>query len=142
MAISGQRRILIGATLVLAAASSPAYALFNLNDGRTRIFVTSSATAAYDSNLYANSGGRGDMVYTWDLSSELTRNAGLIGVNASVGVNASRFGKYTGENFNNPRIRAELTKGSGRMTGSFSIARGVTGGARHTGAEFDVTMKF
>lgn len=30
----------------------------------------------------------------------------------------------------------------GRMIGSFSIARGVTKGARHTGAGLDVTMKF
>jgi hypothetical protein len=30
----------------------------------------------------------------------------------------------------------------GSMTGSFSIARGITRDARHTGAEIDVTMKF
>jgi hypothetical protein len=30
----------------------------------------------------------------------------------------------------------------GSVTGSFSVARGVTRGARHTGAEFDATMKF
>jgi len=30
----------------------------------------------------------------------------------------------------------------GSTTGSFSIARGITRGARHTGAEFDVTIKF
>jgi len=121
MGISPQYIRLLGAGMALSAMASPAYALFNLNDGRTRIFVTSSVSATYDSNLYASSGGNGDMVYAWDLSTELTRNAGLIGINASVGFNASDFGKYTEENFRNPRIQAEFTKKTGRLTGGLSL---------------------
>ena len=52
---------------------------------------------------------------------EYTRRAGWIGVNASLAVNASRFGSNTTQDFNNPAFNAEFIKSGGRTTGSLKL---------------------
>ena len=99
----------------------PAHALVTFNDSKEHIFVTGTAALAYDSNIYAHSGGGGDTIYSAGLLIEYTRRAGWIGVNGSVGLDLSRFVDNQNENFLNPRFALELTKSSGRTTGALSL---------------------
>jgi hypothetical protein len=118
------RTLRAGLAVLLSAglALMPVHALVNINDGKDQIFINSSASAGYDSNLFANSAGGGDYVYSLNLGAEYTRHAGLIGMDASVAVDASRYGKYKSEDFQNPTFRTEFTKQSGRTTGALVLS--------------------
>ena len=108
--------------LAVALTCPPAYALVSFNDGTDHVFFTGTASMAYDSNIFAHAGGAGDYIYSAGLLFEYTRQAGMIGVAASVAVNASRFGSNTMENFNNPHLAAEFTKTAGRTTGALTVS--------------------
>jgi hypothetical protein len=108
----------------------PLFGLVSLNDGRDKIYVTGEVTYGYDSNLFASAGGAGDSSIAATVSSEYSRRAGLIGVDAAVSLNMSRFNQYTSENFNNPKFSLEFTKQSGRTTGSLLL-----GAARESRAD-------
>ncbi len=115
-------RALFAILFSLIVISQPAHALVNIDDGRNQVFVSASFNAGYDSNLFGNSEGGGDSSYGVSLSSQFVRRAGWIGLNASVGVNATRYGKYTSENFQNPTFSAEFTKQGGRTTGALTLS--------------------
>ena len=114
-------RAVCAVMLAGALTASPAYALVSFNDGSDHLFFTGTASMAYDSNIFAHAGGAGDTIYSAGLLFEYTRRAGMIGVDASVALNASRFGDNTSENFNNPRFAAEFTKIAGRTTGALTV---------------------
>jgi hypothetical protein len=117
---------LAAVALLLALALPPAAsALVNLNEGRDQIFLALSAGAAWDSNLYSNSESDGDFVLNAGVAAEYVRRAGAIGLDATVGADAAWFSTYDDENYINPRASAELTKGTGRTTGSLrgAVAR-------------------
>jgi len=76
----------------------------------------------YDSNLFANAAGAGDTSYSLSFGADYVRRAGWIGLNASVGVNATRYGKFTREDFENPTFTAAFSKQSGRTTGSLTLS--------------------
>jgi len=119
------RRELHGAIAVLlitGIACPPARALVTLNDSHDHIFVTGSFGVSRDSNVFANRDSAGDYVYSSTVVAEYTRRAGWIGVNASLTVTASKFGKLRSEDFSNPSYAMELTKQSGRTTGSFTLS--------------------
>ena len=109
----------------LGVALSKARALVSLNDGHDKLFVNGTVSFAWDSNIYANSAGQGDYVMAATTGVDYSRRAGLIGVDASVSVNASRYNKFTTEDFRNPSLSVEFTKQTGRTTGSlrFSAVR-------------------
>jgi hypothetical protein len=110
----------------LAAASSvfssSSLALVRWDDSKNQIFVTAAGTLTYDSNIYTASGGDGDMITSGQVGLEYERRAGLIGVNASIGVTVAYFADNSDENFQNPSARLELVKDSGRTTGSVTTA--------------------
>jgi hypothetical protein len=108
--------------LAVALGTSPALALVSLNDGTDHIYVTGSASVAYDSNLFAHADGEGDFIYSAGLVFDYVRRAGWIGVNGSVALNASRFGNNTTEDFNNPRFGLEFVKAGGRSTGALALS--------------------
>ena len=112
--------------LVLAAmlAGTPAHGLvtLNFNDGHDHIHVTANFNVASDSNIYASRDSKGDYIFTTGLVAEYTRRAGWIGVNASVGMSGSHFANTKGLNYSNPSFSAELTKQSGRTTGSLTLS--------------------
>ena len=115
------------AVVALTAASSilclPARALVTLNDGKDHIFVTGTVSMAYDSNIYAHAGpDTGDTIYSAGLLFEYTRKAGWIGVNGSVGLDVSHFGKNQNEDFSDPRFNLELNKTTGRTTGALTLS--------------------
>lgn len=114
----------------------PAHALVSIDAGKNQLFINSTATVGYDSNLFANSAGGGDYVYSLNLGANFTRHAGLIGLDASVGVNASRFGKFHTEDFQNPTFHAEFTKQTGRTTGAL-----VLGAARESRADTAANLR-
>lgn len=128
----------MGITGLLATglACAPARALVTLNDSHDHVFVTGTMGFSQDSNVFARSGGQGDIIYSSTIVAEYTRRAGWIGVNASVAVSASHFGKIKGEDYSNPSYSMELTKQSGRTTGSFTL-----GGARENRADSAVNLR-
>jgi hypothetical protein len=122
--------------LAVSLACSPARALVNLNDGHDHVFVSGSATMGWDSNLFANSEAKSDYSFGTTLTAEYQRRAGWIGVNASVSVESNRYNTFKEENFNNPRFALELTKQTGRTTGSFTL-----NAARQSRADAAVNMR-
>lgn len=118
-------RVTVAAACCLGAALSKAKALVSLNDGHDKIFVNGTVTFSWDSNIYASKGGQGDYVMAATTGIQYSRRAGLIGVDASVSVNASKYNRFTAEDFRNPSMSIEFTKQTGRMTGSllFSAIR-------------------
>ncbi len=129
-------RALVATLLAAAMARPPVYALVTLNDSHDHIYVDTSFGVSHDSNVFANKDSQGDYVYNSGLVAEYTRRAGWIGLNASVSVSASRYGKVKGENFSNPSYSLELTKQTGRTTGSFTLS-----GARESRADAAVNIR-
>ena len=117
-----ESRAALALLLATSLACQPLHGLIRLNDGHDHIHVTGTISAAHDSNIYANQDARSDTIYTSTIVAEYRRRAGWIGVNASVSVSASRFNENQQENFENPSFSGELTKQSGRTTGSLTLS--------------------
>lgn len=115
-------RLIAVSLLSCGIAVLPCPALVSLNDGRDKFFVTGSASLGYDSNLFSSQDGAGAYVATAGLNVDYVRRAGLIGVDAGIGLNAARYDKFSSEDFKNPRLSIEFTKQSGRTTGSLSLS--------------------
>lgn len=112
------RALLLAATVFFA---SKAQALLKFNDGHDQINVTFDVAIGFDSNIYTYNGGGGDVSIDTRIRVDYLRRAGLIGVNANVGWNVTQFSKNSGENYANPFLNVELTKDSGRTTGSLTL---------------------
>ncbi len=108
--------------LALSLACSPAQALVSLNDGHDHVYVTGSVNWGWDSNLFANSGAKSDSSMSASVVAEYQRRAGWIGVNVNAEVDATRYNSFTSQNFNNPKLNLELTKQTGRTTGSLTLS--------------------
>jgi outer membrane receptor protein involved in Fe transport len=122
------------ATLTLTAP--PGWALVSIDDGRNQLYVSANFSAGHDSNILANANSSGDDTYSLDLGAEFIRRAGLIGLNSSVGVNATRYRDHASENFQNPRFNAEFTKQTGRTTGALTLSA-----ARESRADTDANLR-
>lgn len=122
--------------LGLGLGAPRAFALVSLNDGRDKVFVNGSVTFGWDSNIYANRQASSDFVMTASAGADYIRRAGLIGVDASVNVNAARYNKFSTEDFKNPRLNLEFTKQTGRTTGSLAFSA-----ARDSRADPDVNLR-
>jgi len=121
MTIRREVKLGMAACLSLSLACAPARALVALNDGHDRLYVTGSMAFGWDSNIFANSAAQSDHTVSTSVVAEYQRRAGWIGVNASIGLDASRYNVFTEENFANPHLSLELTKQTGRTTGSFTL---------------------
>ena len=109
--------------MAVAAVMGPrSAALLVFNDGRDEVNVTASYGITYDSNLFAQAGGGGDYSQAFALGTQYARRGGVIGVKASLGLTATRFRKFSGEDFNNPAFDLTFTKESGRLTGSIGLS--------------------
>jgi len=115
----------VNRTVVVVLASllacTPSRALVSLNDGHDHVYVTGSMTMGWDSNIFANSESKSDYTVSTSILAEYQRRAGWIGVNANFGVDATRFNVFSRENFANPHFGVELTKQTGRTTGSLNV---------------------
>jgi hypothetical protein len=113
------------ALLLSLAAAPPTPGLVSFNQGRDEVHLALHAGATWDSNLYSNSASDGDFVLNAGAAAEYARRAGLIGLDATLGADAAWFTTYDEENYVNPHGSVELTKATGRTTGSLrgAIAR-------------------
>ncbi len=111
------------AALLLALLGvSPAHALLRFNDGRDQIYVTAYVGAGYDSNVFTSSSGNNeDLIISGGAGIEYARKAGLIGVNASLGWSFGTFSNFSDEDFLNPSMSLEFSKGTGRTTGAVQL---------------------
>ncbi len=140
----------ITAVAVMLAAFSPpsARALVSLEDGRDHLFVDGSVEVGYDSNVFANAQSGGSMVYQGSLGMDFTRRAGWIGVNASASLDFARYANFRNQDYVDPKLTAELTKQSGRTTGSLTVSvqrenrADVTVNTRDTSWNYDVGLDF
>lgn len=128
----------LGLTALLSSllVCPPVHALVSMNDGKNQLFVSANANFAWDSNIYANSTSGGDFLYTAGLGLEFKRHAGLIAVNGSAGIDATRFVDNTNENSLNPRFRTEFSKQTGRTTGALTL-----GAARQNRADSAANLR-
>ncbi len=122
--------------LISLIACLPAHGLVSVNEGKNQLFVVGNLNIGWDSNIFASNGSDGDYIYAASVGLDFQRRAGLIGINASMYLDASQFGTYKDENFQNPRFRAEFTKQSGRTTGSLTL-----GAARQSRADASANLR-
>lgn len=116
-------RLGIASAVLLSPAISPeARALIRFNEGRDEVNVTAGVTAAYDSNIYANNTGEGDIVTSSNVGLSYSRKAGMIGVEAEAAWNLGSFASNASEDFSNPSLGLAFTKNSGRTTGSLNLS--------------------
>ncbi len=116
-------RAITAAAVTAAAFASPnARALVALEDGRDHVFVDGSVEMGYDSNVFANAQSGGSFETQGSLVTEFTRRAGWIGVDMTAGVTFEDFASDPSQNFVDPKLTAELTKQSGRTTGSLTFS--------------------
>lgn len=118
-----RHRQLIAGLLILGLLLPPpaAFALLNIDGTRNQVFVFGSAGVAYDSNVYAQSGGEDDYVYSSSIGLELKRRAGIISVNARATVGFEKFSQISELDSWNPNFHLELNKTTGRTTGAFTV---------------------
>jgi len=107
--------------LALLLAQQSVFALLNIDGGRNQVFVFGSVGFAYDSNIFAQRGGPSDEVENLTLGGELNRRAGVIAVNSTLSVAFVRYSRHSDLNAVDPNLLVEMSKSSGRLTGSLSV---------------------
>jgi hypothetical protein len=112
------------------------HALVSLNEGHDKIYVNGTVAMGFDTNVFANADQKSSAVYSTSLSAEYTRRAGWIGVNGNASVSSSKFGSVDGQDFANPSFGLELTKQTGRTTGSITASA-----SRESRADPDVNTR-
>jgi len=120
----------------LALLGSQARAIVKFNDGHDEIFITGAAGIAYDSNIYADATATGDTLFNESLVIDYQRKAGLLGVNGNLGWSFGQFAHNSSENYADPHARAEITKGTGRTTGSLTL-----GAQRQSRTEYALNLR-
>jgi Putative beta-barrel porin 2 len=115
-------RLLTAAAVASVAVFTPrAGALVSLEDGRDHLFIDGTVDMSYDSNVFTNALDQGSMVYEGTISTEFTRRAGWIGVNATAALDWAHYANFRGQDYADPSLKAELTKQTGRTTGSLTL---------------------
>jgi hypothetical protein len=118
-----QHRLLTAAAVAATAVAAPsAWALVSLEDGRDHIFVDATLEMGYDSNVFANALSGGSFLYQGSIAAEFTRRAGWIGVNASASLTFAEYANFRSQDYVDPKVTAELTKQTGRTTGSLTMS--------------------
>jgi hypothetical protein len=132
-----QQRVLTAAAVTAAACACPhALALVSLEDGRDHLFIDGSVEMSYDSNIFAHAQSGGSLSTQGSLSTEFVRHAGLIGVNVTASLTFARFARYSQQDYVDPKVSAELTKQTGRTTGSLTLSM-----ERDSRADVDVNTR-
>lgn len=111
-------------TLLLAAGLSlyhTALALVSINEGKNQVFIVGTVSYSWDSNIFVSSTGVSDSIYLASVGMEYQRRAGMIGVNANAYLDITHFAQHPGQDSKDPRAHLELTKDSGRTTGSLTL---------------------
>ena len=118
-----QHRLLTAAAVMAAAVCAPcAQALVSLEAGRDRLYIDGTVEMAYDSNVFANARSGGSMLVQGSLGTEFARRAGWIGVDATASLTFARYADFRDQDYVDPKVTAELTKQTGRTTGSLQVS--------------------
>ncbi|HXQ80423.1 MAG TPA: hypothetical protein VN775_03865, partial [Opitutaceae bacterium] len=132
-----QHRLLTAAAVTATAVCTPdARALVSLEDGKDRLYIDGSVEMAYDSNVFANAQSGGSMLVEGTLGAEFARRAGWIGVDATASLTFARYANFREQNYVDPKVTAELTKQTGRTTGSLLVSA-----QRENRADVDVNTR-
>lgn len=107
--------------MAAVVAIPSARALVSLEDGLDHVFIDGSVEMAYDSNLFANSNNLGSFSYQGSLGTEFVRRAGWIGVTVTASLSFATYPDFRNQDYIDPKISAELTKQTGRTTGSLTM---------------------
>ena len=116
-----QRLHTAAAVACIAIFTQRASALVSLEDGKDHLFIDGSVDMSYDSNVFTNAMDQGSLVFEGSLGTEFTRRAGWIGVNASASLDWARYVNFRSQDYVDPKVSAELTKQTGRTTGSLKL---------------------
>lgn len=112
----------ISCSLLLGLFAIPsARALFNLNEGKDLIFVSGTYSIGFDSNVFARKAKTESLTQSVSFGIDYSRQAGLIGVTASVSTSAGSFNDIRGQDFTDPAFSLAFRKRYGRTTGSLSF---------------------
>jgi hypothetical protein len=121
------RRFLYASLLFLGItmATQTAHALLVFNDGKDQVFVTSTYSVGYDTNVFSQRTAQGALTQALSFGASYSRKAGLIGVNATFGMNFGQFFGIPGQDYADPSATLTFNKGVGRTTGvlSFNVAK-------------------
>jgi hypothetical protein len=128
-------RIAIAGALLLALAGT-AQAIVKFNDGHDELFIRGTAGLSVDSNIFADANATSDTLYSETLDLDYQRKAGLLGVNGNVGWNFGQFSRNISENYADPHAHTEITKGTGRTTGSLTL-----GAQRESRTEYALNLR-
>ncbi len=102
-------------------ATQTARALLVFNDGKDQVFVTATYSFGYDTNVFSQRQAQASVTQALSFLATYSRKAGVIGVNASFGMNFGQFFGIPGQDFADPSLTLSFNKGVGRTTGSLSF---------------------
>ncbi len=85
------------------------------------IFVSTSYTVGFDSNVFTRSTARDSVTQNFSFSADYSRNAGLIGVTANIGTSTGRFESVRDQDFTDPTLSVTFRKRYGRTTGALRL---------------------
>lgn len=117
------RRFLYASLLLLGItmATQPARALLVFNDGKDQVFVTSTYSIGYDTNVFSQRVAKGALTQAFSFGASYTRKAGLITVNAAFSMNLGQFFGIPGQDYADPTFTLGFNKGVGRTTGGLTF---------------------
>jgi len=130
MKITSSKLAAVPVALLGLFASTPGYSLVTFNDGQESIFVNVSTGMSWDSNINSSAASLSDGIFFANVGVNYSRRAGIISIDAAATANISRFNSHSEENFANPDLSLNLSKHSGRTTGTLSLS-----GARQNRAD-------
>lgn len=107
--------------LICVLSARPAWALFNLNEGKDLIFVNASYSIGYDSNVFTRSSANGSFTQAATLAIDYSRQAGIISVNANASMSSGTFAGIRGQDFLDPSLSLAFRKRYGRTTGALTL---------------------
>jgi hypothetical protein len=108
--------------LIASLSFSHAYALLNMNEGKDLVFVSGTYSIGLDTNVFTRAAATQSMTQNASASVSYTRQAGLIGVTASLSAASGRFESIRGQDFTDPSLSLSLRKRYGRTTGSLALS--------------------
>ena len=118
-------RGLIYLLLILAVSGTARRAAMGaIPIGRGRLILDTVATIHYDSNLFANKGGKGGRYYNFVPTGYFEQDAGVVHVRATAGVSIGRFAEFEAADFENFQSNVSL---------SFPHREGAPGSFRFSG---------
>ena len=120
--MSTRRLRFLSLCLSWLCAATWAHAFLTFDDGKDKVFVSSTYAFGYDTNVFARATKQGSVTQNWSFEADYTRRAGIISVAATATMNLGAFAGIHGQDYADPGVTLDLTKGTGRTTGSVDLS--------------------